>query len=281
MHKNICYREELDNYIVHFKRGKHKFWKNVSTLDDALNLRAKALNFYHKHGRFPTNEEIGLKRRKPRLRPRPPKEVYVCSRCGDERLYEGRQQRQRFFDRGNLCGYCHRALESINSTESNSALNEKYISTENRAHDKHIYRLSIVFKDDRYNRGYLTLEKAVDHRDKLIKFFKDHDRLPKGDEYFEVLGPDFVSHQYMQEENLNTDAPTGQKYITQGKKSEVYIVQISRNKQKFMSGRKKLEDAIDLRDRVLAYYDEHKKLPTNKELKKLRKEHSYNEKHLI
>ena len=170
-----------------------------------------------------------------------------------------------------MCGYCYRALESINSTELNSALNEKYISTENRAHGKHIYRLSIVFKDDRYNRGYLTLEKAVDHRDKLIKFFKEHDRLPIDDEYFEVLGPDFVSHQYMQEENLKTDAPTGQKYITQGKKSGVYIVQISRNKQKFMSGRKKLEDAIDLRDRVLDYYNEHKKLPTNKELKKLRK----------
>ena len=61
-------------------------------------------------------------------------------------------------------------------------------------------------------------------------------------------------------------ANTGQKNITYREDLDDYFVQIFRDRKKFSQAFNTLEEAIDVRDQVLEFYDEFRRIPSSKEL---------------
>lgn len=68
-------------------------------------------------------------------------------------------------------------------------------------------------------------------------------------------------------------ANTGQKNITYREDLDDYFVQILRNRNKFGQAFNTLEEAIAVRDQVLEFYDEFRRIPSSKELGLKRREH--------
>lgn len=68
-------------------------------------------------------------------------------------------------------------------------------------------------------------------------------------------------------------ANTGQKNITYREDLDDYFVQILRNRKKFGQAFNTLEEAIAVRDQVLEFYDEFRRIPSSKELGLKRREH--------
>lgn len=68
-------------------------------------------------------------------------------------------------------------------------------------------------------------------------------------------------------------ANTGQKNITYREDLDDYFVQIFRDRKKFSQAFNTLEEAIDVRDQVLEFYDEFRRIPSSKELGLKRREH--------
>lgn len=68
-------------------------------------------------------------------------------------------------------------------------------------------------------------------------------------------------------------ANTGQKNITYREDLDDYFVQILRNRKKFGQAFNTLKEAIAVRDQVLEFYDEFRRIPSSKELGLKRREH--------
>ena len=64
-HKNVTYREDLDDYFVQILRNRKKFSQAFNTLEEAIDARDKAIQFYEEFRRLPA-KELGLKRREHR-----------------------------------------------------------------------------------------------------------------------------------------------------------------------------------------------------------------------
>lgn len=56
--KNISYRRQYDDYTLKITRDKSKFVKSLRSLDDAIRIKERVLEFYEEFGRLPTRDEI-------------------------------------------------------------------------------------------------------------------------------------------------------------------------------------------------------------------------------
>lgn len=85
--KNITYREDLDDYFVQIFRDRKKFSQAFNTLEEAIDVRDKAIQFYDESRRIPSSKELGLKRREHRRKNNRLNERYISldNQCSKRR----------------------------------------------------------------------------------------------------------------------------------------------------------------------------------------------------
>lgn len=65
-HKYVSWSEEKRSYVVSIYRDSKYFLVRTNTLEEAIDVRDKALTFYEEHGQLPKKSDLGIKTRKRR-----------------------------------------------------------------------------------------------------------------------------------------------------------------------------------------------------------------------
>ena len=157
------------------------------------------------------------------------------------------------------------------------------------------YCVSIARSKQKFNRLVDTIEEGVKIRDRVLRFYQEHDRMPKG--YSELEFSDFPqseecqkckrsvafnsSYSYARFVNSNRvcryclsdirrensgKRNDRMRYISRQRSSMLYIVRFHRRGQKTVVYQALLEEAIAARDKIEKFYDEHLRLPTREEV---------------
>lgn len=260
--KNIYWNDKRNAYIVYLQRYSQVFYKLSYSLEDAIELRDKVLEFFKQHKRKPSSEELGLERKKPvfakPVEKRVAKPSVQCKMCTKEIKYDRDQHRELFHDRGNLCGYCYRIHESDREVLENLD-SMKHISFDKSTN---LYVVQIKRFNQAFSHRTKTLEEAKYLRHQLIEFYMKNNRLPDSEERSLLLSINSrVRLEFASESRSNTN----EKYISL-KEDGYYSITISRNCRFYRSATKTLERAIELRDNALEYFDRFGILPTAKQL---------------
>jgi len=256
--KNISWNEKRNAYIVHVRRFNQSFHKVAYSLEDAIVLRDKVLDFFYANKRKPSSEELGLERKKPVYAKRVERPILKCKMCNNVIEYHHSKERDRFFERGNLCGYCHRIKKSNEEVLENPD-SMKHITPEKSSglYVVQIKRFNQIF----YHRADSS-EDAKHLRNQVINFYVEHNRLPDLEEKSLLTQiKSRVKREFVSESRSNTH----EKHISLQEDGQ-YSVVISRNCRFYRSVTKSLERAIELRDRALEYFDRFGVLPTSKQL---------------
>lgn len=256
--KNISWNEKRKGYIVYIHRFNQVFYKLVYSLEDAIELREKVLEFFKVHKRKPSSEELGLERKKPVFAKRVEKMSLQCKVCNSEIDYHAQKSRDLFIKRDNICGYCHRIKKS------NEEVLENPDSMKHITFDKHSNRYIVQIR--RFNTAFYhrteNLEDAKSLRNEVIHFYVENNRLPDAEEKNLILNiRPRVKHNFTTESRSNTN----EKHISR-QEDGVYVVMIFRNCRFFRSVAQTLDRAIEIRDRALEYFDRFGVLPTSKQL---------------
>lgn len=210
--KNIVYREKLNDYFVQISRDRKKFSQAFNTLEEAIDARDKAIQFYEEFLRIPSAKEIGLRRREHRMK---------------------------------------------------NAIGERYISLDRNC-GKRPYRLAITKNGTYLVRFLATLEEAVETRDEVLQFFKEHDRLPNRKEQEALFGIKF-KHRTKHDTRDHSKSNTRMMNVYFNRSTNHYMIQLTRRQQKFSASSRSLEEAILIRDEVLKFYEDHGRLPSTAE----------------
>lgn len=277
-HLHISFYPKTNDYIVAISRNQDNFYMRTTTLEEAIKIRNQVYSFYERRGRFPSREELGVAKRKPRrknpLEPRT--EEAVCSVCGNEYQFRNTRRYKEFLESGKVCGFCERKKDQVSSISIENAtgqLNEKYI-TFNRSYGPKVkYRVHVTKDREYFAKSYETLEEAVKTRNEIVEFYEEHKRLPNVQEQNKLFGIKSVRHEsknQIDEESKSSN--TNLKNITFDETSNRYFIQISRDRRKFSTTRNSLERAIEIRTSAIEFYKEHGHLPTKAELKSFVKE---------
>lgn len=157
------------------------------------------------------------------------------------------------------------------------------------------YCVSIARNKQKFNRLVDTIEEGVKIRDRVLRFYEEHGRMPKG--YSELEFSDFPQSEecrkcknsvvfnssYSYARFVNSDhvcrycisdirrENSGKRndpmrYISRQKYSMLYIVSFHRRGQKTVVYQALLEEAIAARDKIEKFYDDHLRLPTREEV---------------
>ncbi len=254
--KNIFWHEKRQAYIVHIQRYGESFYKAVYSLDDAIILRDRVIEFFKKHRRKPSSKELNIDRKKMRVE-RKESQIFKCQMCNSEISYDRSKPRKLFLERNCICGHCYRLSQSdLEILEDQSS--EKHITFEKSSglYIVQIKRFNQVF----YHRAE-TLEGAKSLRNKVIAFYIKYNRLPDSDEKTLLLD---IKPKRKHEFVSNARSNTNEKHIS--RRGSRYSVVISRDCKFFRSAAESLEQAIEIRDRALEYFDHFGVLPTSKQL---------------
>lgn len=256
--KNISWNEKRKGYIVYIRRFGQSFYKLSYSLEEAIDLRDKVLEFFKVHKRKPSSEELGLERKKPVFVKRVEKQILKCKMCGNESDYHNRKNRELFIKRNHTCGYCHRIKKSNEEVLENPN-SMKHITLEKSSG---LYVVQIKrFNQTFYHRAE-SFENAKHLRNQVINFYVEHNRLPDLEEKSLLTQiKSRVKREFVRESRSNTH----EKHISLQEDGQ-YSVVISRNCRFYRSVTKSLERAIELRDRALEYFDIFGVLPTSKQL---------------
>lgn len=260
--KNIYWNDKRNAYIVYLQRYSQVFCKLSYSLEDAIELRDKVLEFFKQHKRKPSSEELGLERKKPvfakPVEKRVAKPSVKCKMCTKEIKYDRDQHRELFHDRGNLCGYCYRIHESDREVLENLD-SMKHISFDKSTS---LYVVQIKRFNQAFSHRTKTLEEAKHLRNQLIEFYSQNNRLPDSEERLLLLNiRSRVKSEFASESKSNVN----EKHIFL-QENGYYSINISRNLRFYRSATKTLERAIELRDNALEYFDRFGVLPTSKQL---------------
>lgn len=157
------------------------------------------------------------------------------------------------------------------------------------------YCVSIAREKQKFNRLVDTIEEGVEIRDRALKFYEDHGRLPKGSSELEFAEfpkseecqickssvsfnssyayARFISSgricRYCSSDSRRKNSNKRNdpmRYISRQKYSMLYIVSFHRRGQKIVVYQAILEEAIAARDKIERFYDEHLRLPTREEV---------------
>lgn len=157
------------------------------------------------------------------------------------------------------------------------------------------YCVSIARNKQKFNRLVDTIEEGVKIRDRVLRFYEEHGRMPKG--YSELEFSDFPQSEecqkckrsvafnssYSYARFVNSDhvcryclsdirrENSGKRndpmrYISRQRSSMLYIVSFHRRGQKTVVYQALLEEAIAARDKIEKFYDKHLRLPTREEV---------------
>lgn len=256
--KNISWNEKRKGYIVYIRRFGQSFYKLAYSLEEAIDLRDKVLEFFKVHKRKPSSEELGLERKKPVFVKRVEKQILKCKMCGNESDYHNRKNRELFIKRDHTCGYCHR-IEKSNLEVLENPDSMKHITAEKSSSQ---YVIQIRRFNNTFSHRTETIEEAKLLRNEVINFYIENNRLPDSEEKSLLLSIEpRVKHRYVSEARSNTK----EKHISRTEEGS-YTVAISRNCRFYRTVCKTLDHAIELRDRALEYFDIFGVLPTSKQL---------------
>lgn len=157
------------------------------------------------------------------------------------------------------------------------------------------YCVSIARNKQKFNRLVDTIEEGVRIRDQVLRFYNEHGRMPKG--YSELEFSDFPQSEecrkckrsvsfhssFSYAKFVNSDhmcryclsdirrensgkRSDPMRYISVQKYSMLYIISFHRRGQKTVVYQAILEDAINARDKIEQFYDEHLRLPSREEV---------------
>lgn len=210
-HKNVTYREDLNDYFVQIFRDRKKFSQAFNTLEEAIDARDKAIQFYEEFRRLPSSKELGLRRREHRRKDNRLNERYISIEKKNrtrpyqlcmikhgayfsknfatlEEAIEIRARLLQFFkeydrlpsrkEQEELFGLKFKSRTRKHHrkrTYSKSNTGMLHI-TFNKSYDR--YQIQIVRQQQRFSAISHSLEEAIAIRDEALKFYEDHGRLP-------------------------------------------------------------------------------------------------------
>lgn len=216
--KNITYREKLNDYFVQLLRNRKQFNQAFNTLEEAIDARDRAIQFYEEFLRLPSSKELGLRRREHRRKSNRLNERYISldNQCSKRRYRLAITKRGAYFTK-NLATL-EEAIETRNKllqfikdydrlpsreeqevlfglkfkprknhrvqNHANSNTGQLHI-TFNKPYDR--YQIQIVRQQQRFSAVSRSLEEAIAIRDEALKFYEDHCRLPTMQEYWTSL----------------------------------------------------------------------------------------------
>ena len=217
-HKNVTYREDLNDYFVQIFRDRKKFSQAFNTLEEAIDARDKAIQFYEEFRRLPSAKEIGLIRREHRRQPDRLRERYISL----EKKYRKNPYRLSITKHGVYFVKNFETLEDAiksrdevleffnefdrlpNREEQESLFNIKFKRRENHTNLKRSnsntrqmnitfnksynrYQIQLTRQQQKFSEISYSLEEAIAIRDEVLKFYKDYGRLPSKTEYQESI----------------------------------------------------------------------------------------------
>lgn len=261
-HKNITFDHSRSDYHISVYRNGKFFVMRANTLEEAIVIRDKALEFYEEHSRLPKRSDLGIeKRKKRRLKERVKKvrSVYTCEMCKRKLSYINDQLVKPFKDRGNICGHCKPKTRSDLSLDNRARklgrLNEKYISFSiNRG--RAYYQVSLEKYGRSISRSFRNFEDAINYRNQILDFYKEQERLPNDLELETVFNAKIYNRKTSNEPTDSINSATGLKNIAYHEKTDRYYISISRNRAKSTISLKTLEDAKLARQIILNAYEE-------------------------
>ena len=260
--KNIIYIESVDRYRVDITRKRKKFYRTTRSLESAIEAKRLALEFYEKHGRLPDNyKELNLPRVESsykffiRLEDLPI--TQICSRCKRFVTYASMSSYKTFAESGDLCHYCRKDLADLEKFQELSGEKQasKYISK----HSDRSYRIDICKRGQNLRFNQRSFDEAVVSRDKILKFYDEHFRLPSRNELNRVLGIKLMTD----------DRDPSMKYILYRRDRSRYEVNIIRKGMRVRRSFESLEDAKVFRDLLARFVNENKRIPTKAEVEDL------------
>lgn len=259
---NIIYIESVDRYRVDITRKRKKFYRTTRSLESAIEAKRLALEFYEKNGRLPDNyKELNLPRVESsyeffiRLEDLPI--TQICSRCKKYMTYASMSAYKTFADSGDLCHYCRKDLADLEKFQALSEEEQasKYISK----HSDHSYRIDICKRGQNIRFNQRSLDEAIVSRDKILKFYDEHFRLPSRNELNPVLGIKLMTD----------DRDPSMKYILYRRDRSRYEVNIIRKGMRVRRSFESLEVAKAYRDLIVEFVNENKRIPTKSEVEDL------------
>lgn len=217
-HKNITYREDLNDYFVQIFRDRKKFSQAFNTLEEAIDARDRAIQFYEEFLRLPSAKELGLRRREHRRQHNRLRERYISLekkyRKNPYRLsmtkhgvyfvknfatledaVKTRDEVLEFFNKFDrlpnreeqetLFNINHKRRENhTNLKRSNSNTRQMNI-TFNKSYNR--YQIQLTRQQQKFSEISYSLEEAIVIRNEVLKFYEDHGRLPSKSECFEAI----------------------------------------------------------------------------------------------
>ena len=219
-HKNITYREDLDDYFVQLFRDRKKFSQAFNTLEEAIDVRDKAIQFYEEFSRLPSSKELGLRRREHRRKDNRLNERYISIEKKNrtrpyqlcvikhgayfsknfatlEEAIEIRAKLLQFFKENDRLPSRKEQEELFGlkfkprirkhhrkHTYSRSNTGMLHI-TFNKSYDR--YQIQVVRQQQRFSAISHSLEEAIAIRDNVLKFYDEYSRLPTKSEYHASL----------------------------------------------------------------------------------------------
>ena len=213
-HKHVYSREKTDDYAVSITRKRDRFFRAFNTLEEAINVRDRVLQFYEEFSRIPSVKELGLKRRENRLQTdsRNERHISLDETCGKRQyrvmIVKDRLSFVKNFStleeaiktRDEVLNFFKEFDRLPNREEQETLFDVKFKDLKNLSDKKHsrsnTSMMNITFDKsfDRYaiqitRRGMKfyavsqTLEEAVKLRDEVLEFYRLYDRLPTKLEY--------------------------------------------------------------------------------------------------
>ena len=213
-YKYVYSREKTDDYAVSITRKRDRFFRAFNTLEEAIELRDKVLQFYEEFGRLPSVKEIGLRRREHRLKTdsRNERHISLDGTCGKrpyrvlivknrvsfvknfstlEEAIKMRDEVLNFFkefdrlpnreEQETLFDVKFKDLKNLSDKKDSKSNTSKKNITFDKSFDR--YAIQITRKGMKFYAVNQSLEEAIKLRDEVLEFYKIYDRLPSKTEY--------------------------------------------------------------------------------------------------
>lgn len=204
--RNISYFKDSDlPYQIAIERKNIVLHESFNSLEDAIAAKDEVEQTYNltkelKHSsryedhlklsaceRFGTNEIVKITSEgssKYRY-----DAIAKCDECGKESKYIEVRFYKAFLSRDRLCQSCHmktrteEIAERLRSRKEPNSTN-RTTGVKNICYDakKKLYIFSIRRKDIRYARRFNDLNRAIEHKSQVLRFYKENHRLPSRDE---------------------------------------------------------------------------------------------------
>lgn len=119
---NIVWRGNL--WLVKIRRRGKTFTANAETIEDAIKIRDKALDYFNNHNEFPTRQQIQAVYK---TKNRKDKTEYYCVNCRKTYLFkESSATAKRFMTNGHICVECmHKRFRKKNVDISGISYNSE------------------------------------------------------------------------------------------------------------------------------------------------------------